>query len=712
MAGVNGIVSAVRVVRVRAILAGLLLAWLVVVSGAVRADRAIATGPPASAGLARQLAARDPGARVGGNTIVATGNGVRVFGVLRRPNFIAALGSRVTIVGGEGNDQLGALGDDATIRAGRGADLIYGGRGAKLIGGSGRDLLVDAAADATVELVGSGSDAIVSGRDDRVLCARGSRHDVIYAGKSVRISATCRADGARVLPLRRLRGRAPFLAARASALATASAVTGNGSNEHPFVSPCDDPNHVDCTVSAFEVRPLTKPWQNEYVPAYRCPADHGYLLRRDYDYGGLTTPFGVQIQQDWGRPYPIGISITGVLTRDGLTAGTATGFPNSSATNWIAGGSHWYKVILHCTSDRCHGLNYFRTDFPPPGCAFAGDRADAQVQIRRLSWNRISLAAAGSGGDAARAGSAARLAALDPGARVDGNTVVVTGDGASVFGTPNRPNYILALGSRETIVGGARGADELGALGSGVTIRAGRGNDFVYGGPGGMLIGAGGRDVLIDTKAAAKVLLTSSGHQVMVSGRNDRVLCSPRARNEFIYLGPSASVERTCRANGNRVLPLSSAGSAEFAPDHAHAAAVTGDGSNEHPFVAPCDDPQNVVCTVSGFKERPMSGPPFTNEYVPAYRCPSDHPYLRRLDYAPFGTELPRGVEIQESSHPWPIGVSISGIKRVFDPKFGSRQVATTTGYPNSSATLWNPFGKHWYRVVLHCTSDLRLASR
>ena len=41
--------------------------------------------------LAALLAARDPGARIGANTIVATGSGGSVFGVPGRPNFITAL---------------------------------------------------------------------------------------------------------------------------------------------------------------------------------------------------------------------------------------------------------------------------------------------------------------------------------------------------------------------------------------------------------------------------------------------------------------------------------------------------------------------------------------------------------------------------------------------------------------------------------------------
>ncbi len=701
MTTVNGIVSTVSVSRVRVILGGLLLAWLVLVLGAVRPVRAIASGPTADGGLGARLAARDPGARVGGNTIVAIGDGVRVVGVLRRSNFIAALGSHVTIVGGDSNDQLGALGDDATIRAGTGTDLIYGGTGAKLIGGSGRDLLVNAGADATVEMVGSGSVAIVFGRHDRVQCAKGSHHDVIYAGKSDAISASCRADGARVLPLRRLRGRLQLLAAPASALAKASAVQGNGSNEHPFTAPCDDPQHVDCTVSAFERRTFTKPWENEYVPAYACPADHGYLLRKDYENGGLTLPYGVEIGEDWGRPYPIGVSITGVLFRGNLTSGTLTGFPYSSATNSIAGGTHWYRVILHCTSDRCHGLTYFRDDFPPPGCPFAADRARAQAQIRKLSSSRVSRAAAGSGADPALAGAAPHLAALDPGARIDGNTVVVTGQGATVFGVPHRPNFIFALGSNETVFGGD-GRDELYGLGDNVTIRAGSGDAYVWGGRGGTLIGGSGRDALFAAAPDATVKVEGAHSAVVVSGSHDAVTCSPGVHNDVIEAGASATVSDSCRADRDRVVPYL----AEARPEPRVAPGlITGTGTEADPYVAPCDNPVVQVCTVSTLEARGLRAQ--AEDSIPAYRCPADHPWFQNRSYAPSTGPiliLGPGVEVQEDhGPPYPIDFRIVRFSVAND---GTGENVITGLKSKNQAINGDSFHSHWYKLILHCASN------
>src|SRR5436190_14664249 len=88
------------------------LGWLVAVVGSVLlgglAVSAVAIAERVDSRLVARLASRDPGARVNGNTIVATGAGARVNGGRGRPNFMAALGSRETIVGGDRGDNLGA----------------------------------------------------------------------------------------------------------------------------------------------------------------------------------------------------------------------------------------------------------------------------------------------------------------------------------------------------------------------------------------------------------------------------------------------------------------------------------------------------------------------------------------------------------------------------------------------------------------------------
>jgi hypothetical protein len=73
----------------------------------------------AGVGSPGRLLARDPSARVGGNTIVATDRGEKVFGIPHRPNFILSLGSNETISGGASDDQIRAFGVNVTIRGAR-----------------------------------------------------------------------------------------------------------------------------------------------------------------------------------------------------------------------------------------------------------------------------------------------------------------------------------------------------------------------------------------------------------------------------------------------------------------------------------------------------------------------------------------------------------------------------------------------------------------
>lgn len=140
--------------------------------------------------------------------------------------------------------------------------------------------------------------------------------------------------------------------------------------------------------------------------------------------------------------------------------------------------------------------------------------------------------------------------------------------------------------------------------------------------------------------------------------------------------------------------------SAATSGDHA-AAAVTGDGSNNNPYTAPCADPGSADCTVTAFAGRTLRGA--SSESVPAYRCPADHPYLRRENFAPWGTLLAPGVEVSGLG---PIGVSISGVSSRTE---GSSPVqyatGTMTGFFAASATNWS-FETESYKVILHCTSS------
>jgi hypothetical protein len=428
------------------------------------------------------------------------------------------------------------------------------------------------------------------------VCSAKAHRVLIYRAAKDIVDASCRAAGARVLPATRL--------ASGRLVAHAAAVTGNGSNDSPFTAPCDDPQDTDCTVSAFAKRTLSGSWVNEYVPAYECPGDHPYVVSKGYAPPFTSWGAGVEIQEDDGA-FPIGVSITGQKLLQpplaNIFGGTLTGYPNSSATNWLWGGSHWYKVVLHCTSDKCHGTDLVG---PPPGCpGGAGDKPRARVSAARP----------------ARGGLAATLAARDPGAPIAGNTIVVAGTGARVFGVPRRPNFIMALGANETISGGAEN-DQLGALGSNVTINGGAGDDLIFGGPGGTIAGGPGRDQLIERNPGGTIL-TGSGDEVIASGSHDRVVCSPGARDILIHRRPGDTISPTCRGDRARVLSIRRSG----AQRARMAAAIEGNGSNATPYQTACTTKQKDSCTVSTFPARQLDGL-WANEFVSRVSVPGRPP--------------------------------------------------------------------------------------
>jgi hypothetical protein len=245
-----------------------------------------------------------------------------------------------------------------------------------LIGGPGADLITATRGGATVK-AGAGDVVVVSGRGDRVVCPSGARGLLIRRSPGTTVAPACRQGGARVRAL---------TAAVKPPAARAEAVTGNGSNDSPFTAPCDDPEDVDCTVSAFPERGLSDAWANEYVPAYQCPTDHPYLVSKRYAPPFTAWGAGVEIQED-DPARPIAVSISGQRLLDpplaNVFGGTYTGYPNSSATNWLWGGSHWYKVVLHCTSDKCHSTDNVGA---PPGC---GGSARRRIAGRESSTSRV-----------------------------------------------------------------------------------------------------------------------------------------------------------------------------------------------------------------------------------------------------------------------------------------------------------------------------------
>jgi hypothetical protein len=202
------------------------------------------------------------------------------------------------------------------------------------------------------------------------------------------------------------------------------------------------------------------------------------------------------------------------------------------------------------------------------------------------------------------------------------------------------------------------------------------------------------------------VRLTGNHDEVMLTGHNDRVLCTPSSHDSIIYSKRSVSVDSTCRANGARLYDF------DQSPPKAgfrlvDTTTLQGSGTNDDPYVKPCDNPSLEDCTVT-FDDRwmPCCWGPGSVETVPAYRCPTDHPYLYAKKYVPWGTSVIDGVEIVQTSNPWAINVYI-GDASSEHPNNASKGFATGTlsGPFSSGATNWTAF-RNAYRVVLHCTSN------
>ena len=345
-------------------------------------------------------------------------------------------------------------------------------------------------------------------------------------------------------------------------------------------------------------------------------------------------------------------------------------------------------------------------------------------------------AAAGAALEDAEASSRERLATrllrLDPGALVGGNTQVASSAGARLVGVPGRVNFMIGLGPRQRIVGG-RGHDQLGVRGAGGSVHGGRGHDLIHGfgghdrlhgghgrdlihgggghdrirggrghdllrgGPGhDRLHGGPGDDRFIDRQGNT-VVITGSGtnHVDVDDGNSDRVHCSPGSTNRII-VDRGDRLHPRCRSQASIVLYRQppAAHTTRRSARSAQQSKITGDGSSDKPYTAPCDNEKQTICVVSSFRARSLSQL-WDTENVPAYKCPASHAYLYAQGYAPFGTSLPDGVEVAGLG---PIGVSITGIKTS-----GGWAIGTTTGVPNSSATSWS-LGTNSYQVKLHCS--------
>jgi hypothetical protein len=357
---------------------------------------------------------------------------------------------------------------------------------------------------------------------------------------------------------------------------------------------------------------------------------------------------------------------------------------------------------------------------------------------------------------------AARLMRLDPGARLGANTQVATVTRGRLSGVRDRVNFMMGLGSRQRIVGGAS-HDQLGARGAAGTrihgarghdlIHGGRGHQRLHGGPGHDFIRAGhghdrihaghghdrihaghghdrihgghghdrihggagrdrlmggpGRDRLIDRQGATVAVAGPGDHVDVADGDSDRVACAAGSTSRIV-VDRGDRLHPNCRGPASSVSyrrPPNGAGAqAADAPAARAAQTITGSGTNDNPYVAECTQPQYVICNTPLFTARSLSGL-WANEYVPAYQCPPSHPFLYDENYAPAGTALPQGVGVLGLG---PVGISITGVKmkRVTVNEITSiYTIGTYTGWPNSSATNWET-DTNSYQVQLACTSD------
>ncbi|MGH3338588.1 MAG: calcium-binding protein, partial [Propionibacteriaceae bacterium] len=298
------------------------VALFLVASVAVGAPAALASaaGPR---GQANRLLARDPGALVGGNTIVAINNGANIFGVPNRPNFIIGLGSGETIVGGRGPDQLGALSRNATIRGGPGDDLIHGSpRRDVIYGGPGDDLIIDTRGTPGTIDTGPGR--------DRVVCAPGSV-DRVFADRGDSIAPACR---------RARRSRIVYPRSPAPA-ADSGQRDPNGCTNNPAVT-------CEYLAAAGTLPGL---WSSQKTPERQCPPDHQYLLFQDYMPFGTSAPFGVEIVNIGN----VGFFAPRFVRSDDYVIGARVG----SVTNWaVPSSTQPWEMWLHCTSDQSQGWQH------------------------------------------------------------------------------------------------------------------------------------------------------------------------------------------------------------------------------------------------------------------------------------------------------------------------------------------------------------------
>jgi hypothetical protein len=223
---------------------------------------------------------------------------------------------------------------------------------------------------------------------------------------------------------------------------------------------------------------------------------------------------------------------------------------------------------------------------------------------------------------------------------------------------------------------------------------------LLHGGRGDTLDGGPGDDLIVDPQGGAIIRPGAGRNEVRAPGKGDLIVCSPDSTANFIVADRSDRIAPSCRA-ANATVRYASAPAA-----HDAQVSISGDGSDDRPFHAPCDSVSGSDCPVT-FPARTLRGL-WANESVPAYQCPFEFPFLLSQNYAPWGTSLPPGLEVRGLG---PIGVAIVGWRSIFTDDGKTTSLAGTFRNKafGGSATSWST-GTNPYQVVLHCTSDVNRA--
>jgi RTX calcium-binding nonapeptide repeat (4 copies) len=343
-----------------------------------------------------------------------------------------------------------------------------------------------------------------------------------------------------------------------------------------------------------------------------------------------------------------------------------------------------------------------------PDRVLRGARGRINFMVALVNGDRL---VGGNGHDQLTAYPGTRRVRIDGGSGAD----LIEGMGRELRLFGGTGNDLIYGGPGKDRIHGGPGNDEIYGGPANDTIYGGLGNDVIYGSRGNDTIYGGvGDDTIVD-HWGADIVVTGPGHNLVdvADGRgDDRVTCA--AGGDPVIAERGDKLSRNCRrlsaharfAAFARQARLISAADSLFSTtdplaEAAQNTTVLGDGSNDRPDTTPengCYDPGNHDShVVNCFAARTLTTF-WQNEYVPAYACPSDFPFLLNQNYAPFGTALINGAQVYGLG---PIGVSITG---ALSDTFGIMAEGTATGGANSSAT--NGFGTNSYQVVLHCVND------